>query len=195
MIRLVRRLGRAMQPLRQQHYPLIIASIFLLTSLLFWFLVSYDGLAQTTNHVASAKEKDTVITLPVQSAGCGKPSPLVPGTSSEQAIFSGGITRYYLLHIPKGYNDTTGDALILAFHGHGSSAAQQENLTGFSTFADTYNLIAVYPQGIVGPDHHTGWDTGPARNPATNDVLYISDLLQHLQSRWCINPRRIYAVG
>ena len=194
MIRLVRRLGRDMRS-SQQHYSLIIASIFLLTSLLFWFLMSYSGLGRTTSQVASAKEKDTVITRPVQSAGCGKPSPQVPGTSSEQAIFSGGITRYYLLHIPKGYRDTTGDALILAFHGHGSSATQQENLTGFSAFADAYNVIAAYPQGAVGADHHTGWNTGPAWNPATNDVLYISDLLQRLQARWCINPRRIYAVG
>ncbi|MGH2493119.1 MAG: alpha/beta hydrolase family esterase [Ktedonobacteraceae bacterium] len=195
MIHPVRRLRRDMRLVRQQHSPLIIASIFLLTSLLFWVLASYTDPAPTTNHVASAKAMDTVITLPVQSTGCGKSSPLTPGSSSEQTIFSGSITRSYLLHIPKGYHDTTGDALVLNFHGHGSSAAQQAYLTGFSAISDAYNIIVAYPQGVVGPDHHTGWDTGPARNPSTNDVLYVSDLLRHLQSTWCINPRHIYAIG
>lgn len=103
--------------------------------------------------------------------------------------------RSYLLHIPRGYRDTTAQALILNFHGHGSSAATQAYVTGFSAIADSYDVIVAYLQGVVGPDHHTGWDTGTARNPRTNDVLYVSDLLRHLQATWCINADRIYAIG
>ncbi len=113
----------------------------------------------------------------------------------DETILSGGLLRHYRLHIPTGYRDNVEQALVLNFHGHAGSVAGQEQLTGFSALADQQDFIVVYPQGIVGPDGHTGWSTGPARNPQVNDVLFVSDLLNHLQATLCINPERIYATG
>jgi polyhydroxybutyrate depolymerase len=110
-------------------------------------------------------------------------------------LSSGGIDRSYLLHIPRGYKDTIEQPLVLNFHGHGSNALQQQYYTGFSHLADAYDFIVAYPQGAIGLDHRTGWDTGSRRNPHTNDVLFVSNLLTHLQESWCINPDRIYATG
>jgi polyhydroxybutyrate depolymerase len=194
MIRLVRRLSGEGTLFRRNRL-LFIGLAILYTFALFWLLVSKSGLSLTTTDVTQARAGDTLIPLSAKSAGCGKPSPVAPGTSVNQTILSGGITRSYLLHIPRSYLDTTSQALVLDFHGHGSSATNQEYLTGFSTLADAHDVIVAYPQGAVGPDHHTGWDTGPRRNPGTNDVLFVSDLLRHLQSTWCINPHRVYAVG
>lgn len=145
--------------------------------------------------IASADAEDALTTSPITSVGCGKPSPITPGTSVQETIFSGDIQRTYLLHIPKGYHDTVGQSLVLNFHGHGSNAEQQQYRTGFSTLADTYDVIVAYPQGVVGPDHRTGWATGPGWNPQTNDVLFASNLLNRLQSTLCINPHKIFAAG
>ena len=136
-----------------------------------------------------------VITTPIKSAGCGKPAPGLPGSSINETLFSGGLTRTYLLHVPSGYQAHSSEAVVLSFHGHGSNAIQQERRSGMSLFADQQGFIAVYPQGLVGPDGRTGWATGLRGRPWVNDVLFVSDLLNHLQSILCIDPLRIYAMG
>jgi polyhydroxybutyrate depolymerase len=137
----------------------------------------------------------SIISHPIASTGCGKLSHFVPGTSFNQKLVSGGIIRSYLLHIPLHYNTTRPYPLILNFHGHNSTSLQQERRTDFSAFADQSGSIVVYPQGTIGPDHLSGWDTGPLWDPKINDVLFVSDLLNQLQARLCINPARIYATG
>jgi polyhydroxybutyrate depolymerase len=112
-----------------------------------------------------------------------------------ESLLSSGTTRLYSLHVPTGYRNTRQYPLVLNFHGHDSNALQQEGRSDFSRLADKDGIIVAYPQGVVGPDHRTGWDTGPARNPQSNDLRFVSDLLNYLQSTLCIDPTRIYATG
>ena len=137
----------------------------------------------------------SVIDHPIMSKGCGRKSTVLPGHSQTQMIVSDQLTRSYFLHVPLEYKDTIQQPLVLNFHGHGSNSQQQAFYSNFSTLADQQDFIVVYPQGLVGPDRHTGWATGPARNPHVNDVLFVSDLLNTLQSTLCVNPSRIYATG
>src|SRR5712691_1465145 len=136
-----------------------------------------------------------VITTPIKSAGCGKPVPGLPGSSVIETVFSGGLRRAYLLHVPSGYQADSREALVFNFHGHGSTAIEQERRSRMSLLADQQGFIAVYPQGVVGPDGRTGWATGLRGRPQVNDVLFVSDLLTHRQSVLCIDPLRIYATG
>src|SRR5438132_2420476 len=137
----------------------------------------------------------TMITTPIRSAGCGKPAPTPPGSSVNETVLSGGLTRTSLLHVPSGYQADSSEAVVLNFHGHSSNAIQQERRSGMSLLADQQGFIAVYPQGVVGPDGRTGWATGLRGRPQVNDVLFVSDLLNHQQSVLCIDPLRIYATG
>ena len=137
----------------------------------------------------------TIVTTPISSAGCGKPVSTPPGMSVYETIFSGGLTRTYLLHVPSGYQANSSEAVVLSFHGHSSNAFQQERRSGMSLLADQQGFIVVYPQGLVGPDGRTGWATGLRGRPWVNDVLFVSDVLNHLQSILCIDPLRIYATG
>jgi polyhydroxybutyrate depolymerase len=100
-----------------------------------------------------------------------------------------------LLHIPSGYQSDQFYPLVLNFHGHGSVASVQEWLTGFSALADKVGLIVVYPQGAAPRGGTFGWASGGPMRPDTNDVLFVSDLLNVLQSRLCIDPDRIFATG
>jgi polyhydroxybutyrate depolymerase len=138
---------------------------------------------------------DTLITSPIASSGCGKPAPFSPGLSENQTISSGGYERLYRIHLPSGYRSTMPRPLVLNFHGHDSTAAAQERLTKLSVLADQDDFLAVYPQGMIGPDNQSGWATGPAWDPQVNDVLFVSDLLNRLQAQFCIDPLRIYAMG
>ncbi len=135
------------------------------------------------------------ITNPLPSSGCGKPAPFAPGLSKNETIISGRYERLYRIHLPSGYHSSTPQPLVLNFHGHGSTAATQEKLTKLSLLANQQDFIAVYPQGMIGPDQQSGWATGPVWDPHVNDALFVSDLLNSLQTRLCIDPLRIYAMG
>jgi polyhydroxybutyrate depolymerase len=79
--------------------------------------------------------------------------------------------------------------LVLSFHGHGSTAALQEQRTGLSRLADLRRFIAVYPQGVTGPDRQTGWNTGRRKDPPVDDVRFVDGLLSALQrSLWLLQP-------
>ncbi len=68
-------------------------------------------------------------------------------------------------------------------------------VTGFSRLADRLGFIVVYPQGAIGPKDESGWASGGPNQPDTNDVLFVSNLLNTLQSELCVDPTRIYATG
>lgn len=155
-------------------------------------LLSSCSLFEQPGNAIAAKN---VITSPIASSGCGKLAPFAPGLSENQTVSSGGYERLYRIHVPSGYHSNVPQPLVLNFHGHGSTAAVQEKLTKLSLLADQQDFLAAYPQGIIGPDHQSGWATGPAWDPQVNDVLFVSDLLNRLQAQFCIDPLRIYAMG
>jgi polyhydroxybutyrate depolymerase len=68
-------------------------------------------------------------------------------------------------------------------------------MTGLSVLADHSDLIVVYPEGTSSPAQHIRWGTGSPDDPTTDDVLFVSDLLNHLQAALCIDEHRIYASG
>jgi polyhydroxybutyrate depolymerase len=86
-------------------------------------------------------------------------------------------------------------AIILAFHGLSMNAHDMEQYTGLSSLADQENFIAVYPLGTVDSDGQPSWAIKGAGDPPTDDVLFVSDLLNRLQATLCIDAQRIYAAG
>ncbi|RAQ94601.1 alpha/beta hydrolase family esterase [Thermogemmatispora tikiterensis] len=129
-----------------------------------------------------------------KSQGCGQPA-VARGTTLVETLLSGGVTRSYRLHIPSGYQPDLPLPLVLNFHGHGSSGKQQETYTGFSVLADREDFFVVYPDGVLAPDGKTGWNAyGPHPTPV-DDVRFTRDLLQTLETHWCIDLRRIFATG
>ena len=85
--------------------------------------------------------------------------------------------------------------LVLAFHGHGGTAALFERYTRLWALADQHGFLIAYPQGVLGPDGQTGWDTFRRRDPDTDDVGFVNMLLTRLQDTFCVDPARIYATG
>ena len=112
-----------------------------------------------------------------------------------ERLSSGGMSRAYLLHIPRGYRPGQAYPLLLGFHGTGATAAITQRMTGFSTLADRAGFVVAYPQGGIGPNGRTGWSSGGRGHPALNDALFVSDMLDAVQARLCIDPRRMYAAG
>jgi len=68
-------------------------------------------------------------------------------------------------------------------------------MTGLSRLANQAGFIVAYPQGSLGSDGHTGWNTGPANYPHSNDLRFTEDVVHQIQNQLCVNTRRIYATG
>lgn len=111
-----------------------------------------------------------------------------------------GIDRTYLLHLPNGYDGTSGIPLVIAMHGGFGNAYNIEYQSQLSTKADAENFIVVYPEGVVGglldiSSWNAGWCCGYASNSDADDVGFIDALLDTLISLYAIDTNRIYATG
>ena len=139
---------------------------------------------------------------PVTTTGCGRTPPVVPGSSADQTIAEnpaealGNSTRNYRVHVPAGYQSNAPIPLVLYFHGHGGNALDGDRNSGFSAFADQQHFIIAYGQGLQeGQGGPTFWaDSGPI-DYGVDDLHYVSLMLDDLQSKLCIDARRIFETG
>ena len=101
-----------------------------------------------------------------------------------------GLDRTYTVYLPASY--TPGDQLPLLFSLHGLT--QTGNImmqfTDFNTYADQYNFIVVYPDGI-----NNSWNVGFSGGSTANDVGFLSALIDTLHAQYGIDLNRVYSTG
>ena len=116
----------------------------------------------------------------------------------DETIISGGLTREYILHIPPSYTGTEAVPLVFNWHGLDSNAERQAAFSELPAKADAEGFIVVMPRGVsttgVSLNH---WNI-PLASPDTgeaDDVGFVADLLDALESELCVDDGRIYAAG
>jgi len=125
---------------------------------------------------------------------------LEPG-DYEETIDSGGKTRSYILHIPKGYHGETETALVLVLHGGGGRAEHMIAVTGFNEKADEEGFIAVYPNGtgLLSDERLLTWNAGYccgyAMENDIDDAGFMRALIEKLDGELAIDGARVYATG
>jgi len=122
---------------------------------------------------------------------CPRPS---PGTTKE-CIVVGGLKRTYLLHLPAAFDGKSQLPLVIVLHPFTGTGRTVENLTGFSTLADSENFIAAYPDG-----RQRVWNANPADpssivGPPGDDVAFVAGLIDHLIETYNADPDRVYVTG
>lgn len=114
---------------------------------------------------------------------------------SSGSIISNGKKRSYLLYVPRSYSPQKPTPLVISLHGFKDYPARQMRKSGWNRLAEKEGFLVVYPWGGGIP---AAWQLynykDPLQNP-TQDILFISDLIDHLESRFNIDPSRIYANG
>lgn len=122
-------------------------------------------------------------------------------TLIEHNIEYGDKKRSYLLYVPRSYTGQPAP-LILAFHGGGGRARSMANTSQFHQLADREGFLVVYPNGTGGFfGRHLSWNAGsnpPVGSAEINredDVGFIRNLLDRLNSQYGIDQQRIFAVG
>lgn len=125
------------------------------------------------------------------STACTPTRPHESGTFRE-TIAAGGLEREYILYIPPSYSGDNAVPLIINLHGFGSNARQQAAYSGLPAKAKDAGFIIVTPQGTGSQPH---WNFTTVEPGAPDDVAFIGDLLDKLESQLCLDRARVYATG
>lgn len=163
-----------------------------------------DANSETTRTTTGVETTDTLgdqVTVepgerdptPIRTAdtfGCLSSMPLSPGDHNK-TLRAGELDRTYILRIPPQHDGTNRLPVVLNLHGFGSNARNQAAYSRVPQKADDAGFILVTPDGAGTPQQ---WNN--LQLPALpDDVAFISDLLDHLESTLCIDPDRVYAAG
>ena len=134
------------------------------------------------------------------SSGCGANA---QKGSTTLTLELGGHQRTVIVHVPADYNSSRGAPLVLNLHGSGSTAAAQEIFSGMDATSDEGSFIVAYPQGLISSGTGFDWNIpgvplfggGNAPRGSANDVAFLTQLVPVLESKYCINPREVFATG
>jgi polyhydroxybutyrate depolymerase len=113
---------------------------------------------------------------------------------AEGNITSGGLTRHFLIYVPQVYNADEAVPLVINLHGYTSNSLEQKLYTQFMPIADSANFILVYPDGTLDSGGTTYWNSF-GLDGGVDDVGFINDLIDYLQSQYNIDSNCIYATG
>jgi polyhydroxybutyrate depolymerase len=114
---------------------------------------------------------------------------------SNGEVLTGGQKRAYLLHVPKTIPSNRPMPLVICLHGFAEWPAHVMRLTHWNQLADEFGFLVVYPRGSGFPFRWRcgGWLS--KQDGLSQDVQFISDLIDQLKKEYKIDEARIYANG
>jgi len=132
----------------------------------------------------------------VKSDGCGTSHDYEAGTTTGQVELASG-SRTFRIHVPPGYEPNTPLPVVLMFHGGGGSGRQlQEASAEMDPIADREGFVTVYPDGTGAlRTWNGGGCCGAAVTQNTDDVGFVSALLDHIEASLCVDRNRVFASG
>lgn len=132
------------------------------------------------------------------------PSALADGCGTGQepdrrmlAFPSGGVERMALVYVSTGYRQGDKAPLVLDLHGSASDATEQMDRGQWERSAEMHGFVAAALQGLLAAQP-SGWRwnvpgvTGP---DGPDDERYISDAIDAIADKFCIDRSRVYASG
>jgi polyhydroxybutyrate depolymerase len=129
-----------------------------------------------------------------------------PVTTAGDYSFSlvhGGLTRKYLVHVPKGYDPNRAAPVLVALHGGGGNMEFQADDAnyGLITKSESASFIAVFPNGYSPfpggklATWNAGNCCGASRDKDIDDVGFVRAVVAQVQLRLNVDATRIYATG
>ena len=166
----------------------------------------YNRKAEIGNSCPDMKSKRKRIILGVLTIVIGLPVALILTAfacfsimdKTNGTIVSSGVTRRYLLYVPKTYDRSKATPLVISLHGGATWPAVEMHISRWNELAEQDGFLVVYPEGSgaffggLGPGPQI-WPMGP--HSLGRDVRFISDLIDRLKAAYNIDATRIYADG
>jgi polyhydroxybutyrate depolymerase len=102
---------------------------------------------------------------------------------------SGGISRRWLLYVPRAAARGSALPLLFTLHGSGGSPEDQLELSGLEAVAESEGFLVVAPEGV-----DRMWNV-PVDAAKADDVRFAADLIDQVSALTPIDRQRVYATG
>ncbi|MGZ4785836.1 MAG: extracellular catalytic domain type 1 short-chain-length polyhydroxyalkanoate depolymerase [Acidimicrobiales bacterium] len=115
-----------------------------------------------------------------------------------------GRTRSFHLYVPASLPVDSPVPLLVGLHGGGGWGTQFEANSRFDRLAESNHFLVVYPDGVgvslLGSDDklrtwNAGTCCGTAEKDDIDDVAFISQLIDRIESDYHVDPDRVFAAG
>jgi polyhydroxybutyrate depolymerase len=126
-----------------------------------------------------------------RSTGCRR-TPATPPGVTDRTVTSGGKTRRYQLIVPDDYDGTKPLPVVFGLHALTVSYLFVPSMVGFADMERRYDFVGVAPSGLLNGSTPY-WLAAPARH--NYDLVFISELLDHLEAELCIDTGRVFSTG
>ena len=117
-------------------------------------------------------------------------------TGERKTILVDGVERAYRIHVPATIESAKSPAaLVFCLHGGGGNA-ELASVMGWTPRAEKEGFLVVYPEAL-----NKHWNDGreskkfAEQDAKTDDVAFLVALLDHLESKFSIDPKRIFTTG
>ncbi len=115
-----------------------------------------------------------------------------------------GLRPKTIVYLPKKYAKNL--PLVISLHGHGTSGRIENFYLPFHRLVDKMNFIIASPSGTKDSENHRFWNDGllkldflhkenDSNQPNTDDMGFITNLIETLKARYFIDPKRVYLIG
>lgn len=166
-------------------------------------LVSILGLAQKrqkgTNKATNNETKQEAQN-PRQKANA-KEDLTKPGRH-DISIQVDGVTRWFILYVPKTYNSSKPSSVVFAFHGgNGGMINFFQSRGDLVSLSESKNFLLVAPNGQNGKDNlgSSFWNAvhccGIELENRVSDVEFVEAMIDKLKKNLSVDAKRIHAVG
>ena len=130
------------------------------------------------------------------------PTPITRPGDYRFSFVHDGITREYLVHVPKTYHGAP-TPMLIALHGGGGDADYQadDSKYGLISKSEQAGFIAVFPNGYgrlpggIFATWNAGTCCGAAQRSNVDDVGFIRDVIRRVEQQARIDPKRVFATG
>lgn len=104
--------------------------------------------------------------------------------------------RTVRVHVPASYDPDVGAPVVINLHGYSYDGQDQAAVSKILAVSDSAGFIAVHPDGHDSP---RGWNAGvccgSAATSGTNDTAWIASVIDELETKLCVDPARVFAMG
>lgn len=113
--------------------------------------------------------------------------------------FTAGGSRPVEVTVPSGYDAATPAPLMILLHGYTASGDAQEAYFQLAPLAEEKGIVYARPDGNVDAGGNRFWNASDAccdfGNTGVDDSAYLRCLIEEIEGRVNIDPKRIYFVG
>jgi polyhydroxybutyrate depolymerase len=100
---------------------------------------------------------------------------------------------------PISYDGSAAVPLIISLHGYTSSGVEQEQYFTLQPLAEQRGFLYIHPDGTKDASGNQFWNATDAccdlRALGTDDAAYLLSMIEQVQQKYKVDPKRIYIVG